>query len=99
MKVKFHDLVSHFHFMTSYHALATATASLIKLLFRKFIVYIMNNLRAQLGCHISNNNSDKEGVESAPPPFGIECFKMPRSDRVKRKDLGFWKVLKLSSDA
>ena len=40
---------------------------LIKLLFQKFIVYIMNNLCAKFGCHISSNSKDKQGVESAPP--------------------------------
>ena len=34
---------------------------LIMLLFQKFIVYIMNNLCAKFGCHISSNNRDKPG--------------------------------------
>ena len=59
--------------MTSYDiincALATKTTMLIKLLFQKFIVYIMNNLCAKFGCHISSNSKDKQGggAESAPP--------------------------------
>ena len=57
---------------------------LIKLLFQKFIVYIMNNLCAKFGCHISSNSKDKQGGGIRPPP-GIECFKSPRSDRVKQK--------------
>ena len=65
------------------HAPATTTASLIELLFQIFIAYIMNNLRAILGCHMSSNNRDKQGTESARSP-GIECFKTSRSDRVKR---------------
>ena len=56
---------------------------LIRALFQKFIVYMMNNLCAKFGCHISSNNRDEQGVESAPPSPGIECFKSPRSDRVK----------------
>ena len=56
---------------------------LIKLLFQKFIVYIMNNLCAKFGCHISSNSKDKQGGRNPPPPPGIECFKSPRSDRVK----------------
>ena len=34
---------------------------LIMILFQKFIVYIMNNLCAKFGCHISSNNRDKQG--------------------------------------
>ena len=69
--------------MTSYvnHALATKSTSPIKLLFKEFIVHIMKNFRAKLGCHVSNNNRDKEG--GGFRPLGIEFFKTPRSDRVK----------------
>ena len=61
--------------------LATTTTSLIKLLFQKLIVYIMNNRCANFGCHISNNNGDNQGGIIRLP--GIECFAAPRSDRVK----------------
>ena len=40
---------------------------LIKLLFQKFIVYIMNNLCAKFGCHISSNSKDKQGGRNPPP--------------------------------
>ena len=59
---------------------------LIKPLFQKFIVYIMNKLCAKFGCHISSNNRDKQGGGNPPPPPGSECFKSPRSDRVKAFD-------------
>ena len=56
---------------------------LIKPLFQKFILNMMNNLCAKFGCHISSNNRDKqEGRFRPPPPRGIECFKSPRSGRV-----------------
>ena len=44
---------------------------LIYLLFQKFIVNIMNNFRPKVGCHISSNNRDKQGAESAPPPKAL----------------------------
>ena len=79
-KAKFHNLLTHFHFYAVIwhhdvsYALATTTTSLIETLFHKCIVYIMGNLRANLGCHISNKNRDKQG--------GGGNFKTPRSDRV-----------------
>ena len=47
---------------------------------------MMKNLCAKFGCHMSSNKRDKQGAESAPPP-GIECFKSPRSDRVKENQV------------
>ena len=40
---------------------------LIKPLFQKFIVYIMDNHCAKFGCHISSNNRDKQGGRVRPP--------------------------------
>ena len=66
-KVKFDDLLTSFQiYDVIWHhndnrAPAATTTSLIELLFHKFIVYIMNYLCAKLGCHISNNNRDKQG--------------------------------------
>ena len=50
---------------------------LIKLLFQKFIVYIMNNLCAKFGCRISSNSKDKQGGRNPPPPQALSASNHP----------------------
>ena len=91
-KVKFYDLLTHFHFydVIWHHnvncALATTTTMLIKLLFQKFIVYIMNNLCAKFGCHISSNSKDKQGGRN-PPPQALSVSNHPGQIGLRRAPL------------
>ena len=69
----FYDLLTHFKFyevirrLNIDYALATTTTKLIKRLFQKFVVSIMNNLCAKFGRHISCNNRNKQRGGIRPP--------------------------------
>ena len=92
--VKFYDLLTR-HSIN--YALATTTTMLTRSLFQKFIVYMMNNLCAKFGCHISSNKRDKQGggirppqalsVSSRPGQIGlnshIACLKLKHSYLIK----------------
>ena len=82
-----YDVIQHYN---DYHAITTATTSLIELLFQIFIFYIMNDHCAKFD-NISHITTEISRGQNPPSP-GIACFKTHGSVKLNIPEFSYMEV-------